>query len=126
MHTLPTTLSTRLLYFVISYVLISIGIALSNRCTLPIIPTDLFPRELANITGLDYAKIKIAFDVLCLAATTLLTECFIGRLDGLGIGTILAAFTMGKAIALAGHWLDAHICFISPFASAPLAKPVQH
>ena len=44
---LPLTLPNRILYFAISYLLICIGIALSNRCGLPIIPTDLFPRELA-------------------------------------------------------------------------------
>lgn len=43
-NVLPTTLGWCVLYFVISYVLICIGIALSNRCGLPIIPTDLFPR----------------------------------------------------------------------------------
>ena len=32
----------------VSYLLISFGIALSNRCCLPIVPTDLFPRELAT------------------------------------------------------------------------------
>ena len=37
---LPTSLPMRVLYFLISYVLICIGIALSNRCGLPIIPTD--------------------------------------------------------------------------------------
>lgn len=48
------------LYFVISYFLISFGIALSNRCRLPIIPTDLFPRELAQIINVSYPRIKIS------------------------------------------------------------------
>ena len=39
---LPTTLPLRILYFVISYFVISFGIAISNRCQMPIIPTDLF------------------------------------------------------------------------------------
>ena len=60
---LPTALPFRFLYFVISYVLICVGIAISNRCKLPIIPTDLFPRELADITKAGYPKIKIGFDV---------------------------------------------------------------
>ena len=42
---LPTALPWRILYFAVSYVLLCIGIALSNRCGLPIIPTDLFPRQ---------------------------------------------------------------------------------
>lgn len=39
---LPTALPWKFLYFAMSYLLICIGIALSNRCGLPIIPTDLF------------------------------------------------------------------------------------
>ena len=93
---LPNALSWRILYFICSYLLIAFGIALSNRCGLPIIPTDLFPRELAAITKLPYSRIKIIFDVTCLAVTAGMTLVFLGFLDGLGIGTILAAFTTEK------------------------------
>lgn len=88
-NVLPSTLAWRIVYFIISYVLICIGIALSNRCQLPIVPTDLFPRELADITKIAYPKIKIGFDVTCLAVTAGLTFFCLGRIDGLGIGTIL-------------------------------------
>lgn len=112
-NTLPTSLAERILYFVISYILICVGIALSNRCGLPIIPTDLFPRELAEITHIRYSRIKVFFDVICLAVTGLMTVCILGHLDGLGIGTILAAFTMGKVIGLIGDWMDGHVRFVS-------------
>lgn len=62
---LPYTLPWRVVYFVVSYLLICFGIALSNRCGLPIVPTDLFPRELADITKVPYPRIKIGFDVTC-------------------------------------------------------------
>ena len=114
---LPDTLPWRLLYFLISYVLISLGIALSNRCELPIVPTDLFPRELAQITGVSYPKIKISFDVICLAVTAGMTSVFLGHLEGLGIGTILAAFTMGKAIGAIGSLLDRRFSFVSFLSS---------
>lgn len=110
---LPDTLIWRGLYFICSYLLIAFGIALSNRCGLPIIPTDLFPRELAAITKLPYSRIKIVFDVTCLAVTAGMTLIFLGFLDGLGIGTILAAFTTGKAVGLIGTWLDHHVRFVS-------------
>lgn len=109
----PTALPFRFLYFVISYVLICIGIAISNRCKLPIIPTDLFPRELADITKAGYPKIKIGFDVACLAVTAALTFFCLGHLEGLGIGTILAAFTMGKGVGIVGTLLDRHFRFVS-------------
>lgn len=112
-NVLPTDLWLRVIYFIISYLLISFGIALSNRCCMPIIPTDLFPRELSKITGISYPKIKIFFDVICLAVTALLTGIFMHHLDGLGIGTVLAAFTMGKAVGLIGDVLDKHFVFVS-------------
>ena len=111
MTALPVTIPWRIVYFIISYVLISIGIALSNRCGLPIVPTDLFPRELADITGVTYSKIKVAFDVICLAITALLTGLALRHVKGLGIGTVIAAFTMGRFIGLIGKWTDKHFCF---------------
>ena len=108
---LPDALWLRLLYFIVSYLLISFGIALSNRCGLPIIPTDLFPRELAQITGVDYSKIKILFDTICLAVTAGMTYVFLGQIKGLGIGTVLAAFTMGKAVGMIGSRLDRRVRF---------------
>ena len=119
---LPLTLPNRILYFAISYLLICIGIALSNRCGLPIIPTDLFPRELADITGAAYSNIKVSFDVICLAVTAGMTIFFLGHLDGLGIGTILAAFTMGKVIGVIGKWMDGRLRFVSVL-TPKTAKP---
>ena len=108
---LPTAIGYRVLYFIISYLLLCIGIAFSNRCGLPIIPTDLFPRELAQITGISYPKIKISYDVICLLTTAVLTFLFLGHIKGLGIGTIMAAFTMGKSIGMIGNILDRHFRF---------------
>ena len=82
---LPTGLAWQVLYFVISYLLLCIGIAISNRCGLPI--------------------------VICLVITACLTAVFLGHLEGLGIGTILAAFTMGKGVGIAGDLLDKKVSF---------------
>lgn len=112
-HVLPEAVQWRIFYFLASYFMISLGIALSNRCGLPIVPTDLFPRELAQITGIGYPIIKISFDILCLTVTAGMAELFLGHLTGLEIGTVLAAFTMGKAIGRIGRWLDKHIEFVS-------------
>lgn len=103
---LPNNITMRIVYFILSYIILCFGIAISNRCLLPITPTDLFPRELADITKVSYSKIKIGFDVSCLAVTAGLTFFFLGHLDGLGIGTIVAAFTMGKGVNIAGNLID--------------------
>lgn len=93
---LPLTIPLRILYFVLSYLIICVGIALSNRCKLPIIQTDLFPLEVADITGKPYARIKIGFDVICLLVTACMTCFFLGRILGLGVGTIVAGIYNGE------------------------------
>ena len=110
---LPLNIPLRILYFVLSYIIICFGIALSNRCKLPIIPTDLFPREVSEITKVPYARIKISFDVTCLVITACMTFFCLGHIMGLGIGTIVAAFTMGKGIAIIGNWMGRHVGFVS-------------
>jgi uncharacterized membrane protein YczE len=110
---LPQTLPLQILYFVISYLLICVGIALSNHCKMPIVPTDLFPREVAAITGIPYSRIKVSFDMICLLVTAVLTFLFLGRISGLGIGTVLAALTMGKVIGKISDWIGTHMSFTS-------------
>ena len=124
-NALPKGLGWQVCYYVVSYLLICFGIALSNRCLLPIVPTDLFPRELEQITGISYPKIKITFDVLCLAVTVGMTLIFLGRLKGIGIGTILAAFTMGKVVGLMGDWLDKRVTFVSVLSRRRDPGPAQ-
>lgn len=110
---LPLSIPLRIFYFVLSYVIICFGIALSNRCKLPIIPTDLFPRDLAEIIGKPYSRVKITFDVTCLVVTACLTYFALGKILGLGIGTVVAAFTMGKGVAIVGNLIDKKIAFVS-------------
>lgn len=112
-NTLPLGPGWQVLYFVLSYLILSFGIAVSNRCGLPIIPTDLYPRELSEIISAKYSRIKISFDVICVAVTAAMTVLFLGHLEGLGIGTILAAFTMGKMIGFMGDQMDQKIRFVS-------------
>lgn len=60
-----------------------------------------------------YARIKIGFDVTCLVITACMTFFCLGHIMGLGIGTIVAAFTMGKGIAIIGNWMDQRVEFVS-------------
>lgn len=110
---LPTTVPFRVFYLVASFCILCVGVALSNRCKMPIIPTDLFPRELSEITGIEFSKIKMSFDMICVAATVLLTLGFFGSIRGLGIGTILCALFMGKGIGVVGKWMDRHMEFVT-------------
>ena len=116
---LPMSIQLRIIYFVLSYIILCVGIALSNRCRLPIIPTDLFPRDLSEILKKSYSRVKIAFDVTCLLVTACLTFFALGKISGLGIGTVAAAFTMGKGVAIAGKLIDKKMTFVSVMHKEP-------
>lgn len=51
--------------------------------------------------------------MICLAVTFVMTYCFLGHVKGLGIGTVLAAFTLGKAIGTIGEQMDKKWSFTS-------------
>lgn len=116
---LPLSIPLRIFYFVLSYIILCFGIALSNRCKLPIIPTDLFPRDLSEIINKPYSRVKITFDVTCLFVTACLTYFTLGKILGLGIGTVVAAFTMGKGVAIAGSIIDKKMTFVSVLQREP-------
>lgn len=95
---LPDTLLWRIFYFLCSCFLLSCGIALANLCKLPIPPNDLFPRELSKAMGVPYSRVKIAFDSACLLLTISLTLLFLGRIEGVGIGTVATALKWEKRL----------------------------
>lgn len=45
--------------------------------------------------------------------TACLTYFALGKIMGLGIGTVVAAFTMGKGVAIVGHMIDKKFDFVS-------------
>lgn len=94
---LPQTLPFSVLYFVVSFFALAFGIALSNHCKMPIIPTDLFPRELSVILNKPYKFVKTIFDVTCLVITLVLSVGFLHEIRGIGIGTILLRLPWGKS-----------------------------
>ena len=113
MQVLPLAAPFRVFYFAASYLIICMGVALSNRCKMPIIPTDLFPKELSDITGTAFSRIKVSFDLICVVITAVLTLVCLGGISGLGIGTLLSALTMGKVIGRMDGWMDRHVEFVT-------------
>ena len=110
---LPEGILANAVCFFIGYLCICCGVAVSNLCGMPIIPTDLFPREFSQTTGIAYATVKTTFDVICLFATAALTLLFLGGIRGLGIGTVISALTMGHVIHMITQEIGKNVRFVS-------------
>lgn len=116
---LPLTPVLRAIYFIISFFTMAFGIALSNHCKLPIIPTDLFPREAAVILGKPYKTVKTTYDLSCLTVTVILSLLFLRCIRGIGVGTVFCAFAMGWVVSRIGDVLERHFDFVSFLAPEP-------
>ena len=97
---LPNTMALNVLYFALGFLIIGFGIALANRCMLPIIPTDTFPRDMSEILNKPYKYVKTTFDLCCLTTTLVLSIGILHGLHGVGIGTVLCAFITGKTVSM--------------------------
>ena len=108
---LPNTMALNVLYFALGFLIIGFGIALANRCMLPIIPTDTFPRDMSEILNKPYKYVKTTFDLCCLTTTLVLSIGILHGLHGVGIGTVLCAFITGKTVSMFQKVLDDHVVF---------------
>lgn len=111
---LPYSWGWRIFYFVASCPVIALGIALSNRCKLPIIPTDLFARRSGrrSLKSL-IPKVKTTNGLTCVTVAAVLTVVGTGTLKGVGVGTIVAALTYGRTAGLIGNLIDKKFYFVS-------------
>ena len=123
---LPLSPMLRVLYFFISFAALTLGIALSNCCKLPIIPTDLFPRELAAILNKPYKTVKTCFDLGCLTLTVTLSLIFLHDIRGIGVGTVFCAFVMGRCISWAGEKLTRRYVFVSFLSPQPKTANTEY
>jgi len=96
---LPDMFALRMVYFLIGIVCISVGICMANKCLMPIIPTDMFPRDFSEIKSIKYQKVKTTFDLSCLMVTVVLSLAIEGALMGVGIGTLVCSLFTGKMVA---------------------------
>lgn len=110
---MPGGLGWRVLYFVLSCPVIGLGIALSNRCRLPIIPADLFARDLAAILHKPFPKVKMTIDLTCVTVAALLTAGVLHDLQGVGVGTVVGALCYGPLGGWFGRLLDRRLDFVS-------------
>ena len=78
---LPNVLSLNVVCFFTGFLLMCFGICLANNCLLPIVPTDIFPRDLSELLHKKYNQIKTTFDLTCLTTTVILSLVILHHLN---------------------------------------------
>jgi uncharacterized membrane protein YczE len=113
---LPDPLWLRIGAFVLGMGICSAGIAFLFRTYLPPAAYELFVKEVAARFRLPVARVKTAYDIVsCLVAVGLSFLLF-GRLEGIGIGSVVCALCYGTLIRLHTKILERVWVFRDRFA----------
>lgn len=122
---IPQTLPLNLLCYFAGYLLLAFGVSVSNLSAMPILPTDLFPRDAAGIFRIPYRRFKVCYDICCVVFAMALLLGFSGGIGGIGVGTVFAAFTMGAVVSPMMRRLEKHVRFVSVFSKRAQASDLR-
>lgn len=115
---LPDSFLCRVLCFTAGFFIMALGIYVSNNSHVPIMPTDLFPRDVTALFSLSYATVKTIYDITFLAAALFLSVGYLHQLLGIGIGTVICALFTGKTVEVIQNKLSKRLLFIKTYKTA--------
>lgn len=115
---LPDTIPFRIAYFLIGFFVMALGIYVSNNSDVPIMPTDLFPRDVTALFSLSFAKVKTIYDITFLIIALFLSLGYLHQLLGIGIGTVICAAFTGKTVDIIQTFLSKRIIFCRTYKAA--------
>ncbi len=101
----PVSYPSRLAFLVISLFLISTGIIFYLTANIVSMPPEGMVLAIQKTTGIPFSKVKIIFDSTSVLLAAVLLMSFVGNLQGLREGTLLAAFGVGRLIGFLSKWL---------------------
>ena len=80
--------------------LLALGIAIEVAPDVLVIPPEGIVRVITTIVNKKFGTIKVVFDVTLVSIAVILSFLFFGKLNGLGLGTIISAIIVGYIVNL--------------------------
>ena len=99
----PQTLPLRILSLLIGCAILAIGISVAPDVIK--VPGEGIVHAISRVSGIEFGKVKIRFDVTLIIMATLLSFLFFHKLNGIGLGTIISAVLVGPMISFVNRYL---------------------
>ncbi len=93
-----TSYPMQFLFMLLGCVILGFGIWVQLRGGVAMLPGEAMNRAIGQVTGYKYENIKIFFDVAYIVGSAIICLVFIGRLEGVREGSIIAALLVGTII----------------------------
>ncbi len=97
----------RLLYFTAGFFIMSVGISLFFLCGTPVLPFDTVPRAFIMEKGVSVLAARMGLDLLNLGLALAVGLIFVGRVVGIGLGTVVSALLMGVVVSRVTPFIEA-------------------
>lgn len=114
----PTQLWERLVCVVVGCIVLGFGISLEVAPNLVMVPGEGAVYALSIVTKAKYGTAKIIFDLALIIIAVALSFVFFGRLNGVGLGTIVSALVVGTFI----NFFNRHLKFLDRIRALALGR----
>ncbi|MBQ9156004.1 MAG: hypothetical protein IJ137_04420 [Eubacterium sp.] len=96
----PETYLMQFVFMLLGCFILAFGIWVQLKGAVAMLPGEAMNRAISMVTGRQYENIKIFFDILYIAISAIICFVFLGRLEGVREGSIIAAIAVGNIIKL--------------------------
>ncbi|MBR3667989.1 MAG: hypothetical protein IKN66_12710 [Ruminococcus sp.] len=93
-------------FMLLGCVILALGIWIQFKGGVAMLPGEAMNRAISKVTGRRYENIKILFDTLYIALSAVICLVFLGKLQGVREGSIIAAFAVGSIIKVYNKMFD--------------------
>lgn len=93
-------------FMLLGCVILALGIWVQLKGGVAMLPGEAMNRAISKVTGRRYENIKILFDILYIALSAVICLVFLGKLQGVREGSIIAAFAVGSIIKVYNKLFD--------------------
>ena len=93
-------------FMLLGCVILAFGIWVQLKGAVAMLPGEAMNRAISKVSGFKYENVKIFFDILYIAVSAVICLIFIGKLEGVREGSIIAAVLVGSIIKLYNRIFD--------------------
>ena len=93
-------------FMLLGCVILALGIWVQLKGGVAMLPGEAMNRAISKVTGRRYENIKILFDILYIALSAVICLVFLGKLQGVREGSVIAAFAVGSIIKVYNKLFD--------------------
>ncbi|WP_236024531.1 YczE/YyaS/YitT family protein [Bifidobacterium pluvialisilvae] len=94
----PETWWLRGLGLLLGCTILAFGICMEVSPGLITVPGEGIVRAIAIVTKIRFGTVKVCFDVSLIVLSSVMSFVFFGRLNGVGVGTVIAAVITGQIV----------------------------